>query len=205
MKEEYGAGSVPRTNRYGSATLVRTQKTHYGRFWIPKETKLFVLILIGTRIKSDILYLHWIFNECFGLGMFIPDPNFFHPGSALKNLSILAQKIVSKLSEIWSGLFIPDPDHDFSPSLIQGSKRHRILDPDPQHCFQLIKYVTVPVYPLDGLIFLVESGTDPIWTASTTLLLNEKFRGPDNFDVDSTLLCRWLQLAQLAKGKKSRP
>ncbi len=57
-----------------------------------------------------------------GSGMFIPDPNFFHPGSrtqgqkdsgsgsASKNLSILTQKIVSKLSEKWSGMFIPDPD-----------------------------------------------------------------------------------------------
>ncbi len=26
-----------------------------------------------------------------GSGMFIPDPNFFHPGSATKNLSILTQ------------------------------------------------------------------------------------------------------------------
>ncbi len=33
-----------------------------------------------------------------------------NPGSASKNLSILTQKIYSKLSEIWSGLFIPDPD-----------------------------------------------------------------------------------------------
>jgi hypothetical protein len=30
----------------------------------------------------------------------IPDPNFFHPGSALKNFSSLTQKIVSKISEI---------------------------------------------------------------------------------------------------------
>ncbi len=30
----------------------------------------------------------------------IPDPNFFHPGSAEKNLSIVTQKIVSELSEI---------------------------------------------------------------------------------------------------------
>jgi hypothetical protein len=44
------------------------------------------------------------------------DPNFFHPGSASKNLSILTQNIVSKLSEKWSGLFIPDPD--FYPSRI---------------------------------------------------------------------------------------
>ncbi len=49
-------------------------------------------------------------------------------GSASKNLSILTQKIVSKLSEIWSRLFIPYPG-------IQGSKRHRIRDPDPQHWF----------------------------------------------------------------------
>jgi hypothetical protein len=43
---------------------------------------------------------------------FIPDPGseFFHLGSASKYLSIITQKIVSKLSEILSGLFIPDPD-----------------------------------------------------------------------------------------------
>ncbi len=47
---------------------------------------------------------------------YIPDPNFFHPGSASKNLSILIQeKNGSKLSEIWSGWLIPDPDPDFLP------------------------------------------------------------------------------------------
>ncbi len=75
----------------------------------------------------------------------IPDPNFFHPGSrvkksprsrncALKNLGILTQKIVSKVWEIWSNIFIPDripdPDVDFLPIpdryRIQGSKRPRI-------------------------------------------------------------------------------
>ncbi len=55
-------------------------------------------------------------------------------------LSILTLKIVSKLLEIWSGLFIPDPDPDVWPipdpgSRIQGSKRHRI--PDPQHCLKV--------------------------------------------------------------------
>ncbi len=35
--------------------------------------------------------------------------------SALKNSSILTQQIVSKLSEIFSGMFIPDPDLDFLP------------------------------------------------------------------------------------------
>jgi hypothetical protein len=49
-------------------------------------------------------------KQCCGSGMFIPDPNFFHPGSrakkipgsasASKNYSILTQKILSKFSEI---------------------------------------------------------------------------------------------------------
>ncbi len=47
------------------------------------------------------------FYQCCGSGMFIPDPKFFHPGSASVNLSILTKKKDSKLSEIWSGLFIP--------------------------------------------------------------------------------------------------
>ncbi len=76
--------------------------------------------------------------QCCGSGMFIPDPNFFHPGSRIHIKVFQPQKIVSKLSEIWSGLFIPNPDPGsgswffFHPgSQIQGSKRHRILD--PQH------------------------------------------------------------------------
>jgi hypothetical protein len=57
-----------------------------------------------------------------------------YPGYASKNLTILTQKMVSKLSEIWFGLCIPDPVPDFLPILdprsrIQGSKRHRIPDP----------------------------------------------------------------------------
>ncbi len=57
------------------------------------------------------------FFQCCGSGMFIPNPcyEFFHPGSASKNWSILIQKMVSKLSEIWFGLFIPDQDPDFLP------------------------------------------------------------------------------------------
>jgi hypothetical protein len=31
----------------------------------------------------------------------------------IKELSIYPKKLVSKLSEIWSGMFIPDPDFDF--------------------------------------------------------------------------------------------
>jgi hypothetical protein len=45
--------------------------------------------------------------------MFIPDPDFFHPGSGF--------------------FFIPDSGSGFR---IQGSKMHQIPDPDPQHCIQ---------------------------------------------------------------------
>ncbi len=76
-------------------------------------------------------------NQSCGSGMFIPDPNFSIPdpgsrvknisdpgsGSASKNLSIfLTQKIVSKLSEIWSRMFSPDPDLHFLPIPDPGSR-----------------------------------------------------------------------------------
>jgi hypothetical protein len=73
--------------------------------------------------------------------MFIPDPNFFHPGSriririGIKEFKYLTQLIVSKLSEYDPGcsskiriLIFYHPE-----SQIQGSKRHRVPDPDPQH------------------------------------------------------------------------
>ncbi len=56
--------------------------------------------------------------------MRIKDLRYFHP----------KKWFLAKLSEIWSGLFIPDPGSGFLThpgSRIQGSKRHRI--PDPQH------------------------------------------------------------------------
>ncbi len=66
-------------------------------------------------------------------------------GSASKNLSILTKKnkkMVSKLKKIWFGLLIPDPGSGcwlstHPGSRIQGSKRHRIPDPDPQHRLQV--------------------------------------------------------------------
>jgi hypothetical protein len=49
-----------------------------------------------------------------------------YPGSASKNLSILTQKIVISSRKY-------DPDCS-SRIRIPESKRHRISDPDPQHC-----------------------------------------------------------------------
>ncbi len=45
--------------------------------------------------------------------------------------------MVKKLLKIWSwdpGSEIRDPEKTYSGSRIQGSKRHRIPDPDTQHC-----------------------------------------------------------------------
>jgi hypothetical protein len=52
----------------------------------------------------------------------IPDKKIPDPGSASQNLGIFTQKIDSKLSEIWSGMFIPDPDLDFLPIPDPGSR-----------------------------------------------------------------------------------
>ncbi len=70
------------------------------------------------------------------------DPNVFHPGSRIriKKLSILTQKIgFSKLSEICSGLFIPDPDPIFLPTPDLG-----IMGPgsgSEKHCLQIIQKI----------------------------------------------------------------
>jgi hypothetical protein len=50
-------------------------------------------------------------------------------------IELFTQKIITKLSKIcvWdprSGI----PEKPYSGSQIHGSKRHRIPDPDPQHC-----------------------------------------------------------------------
>ncbi len=58
-----------------------------------------------------------------------------------KNYRTFYLKIVIKLSKIWvwdlgSGIRDPGSGKTYSGSriLVQGSKMHRIPDPDPQHC-----------------------------------------------------------------------
>ncbi len=65
----------------------------------------------------------------------VADPNFFHPGSASKNLSILTQEIVVHPGSDPDILPIPDPR-----SRGQKDTGSRILD--PQHC---LLYLTVTV------------------------------------------------------------
>jgi hypothetical protein len=70
-------------------------------------------------------------------GKKIPDPNFFFsipdPGSASKNLSILTPKIFLSSRKYDSGCLSRIRILNFYPSRIQGSKRHRIPNLDPQH------------------------------------------------------------------------
>jgi hypothetical protein len=49
-------------------------------------------------------------EQCCESGMLIPDPNFSIPDPHQRILVFLTQNIVSKLSEILSVMFIPDPD-----------------------------------------------------------------------------------------------
>jgi hypothetical protein len=68
-----------------------------------------------------------------------PGTKFFHPGSRIriKEFKYFTQNIVSKLSEIWSGLFNPDPDSSgtlhhgiiFYPSWIPDPGNKKAPDP----------------------------------------------------------------------------
>ncbi len=79
-----------------------------------------------------------MFYQCCGSGMFIPDTKFFHSGSQIriKEFKYYNPKkwFLSSRKYDLGCSSRPDPDHDFYPSRIRGSKRHRIPDPDPQHC-----------------------------------------------------------------------
>ncbi len=93
---------------------------------------LFFEVLTVLRIRDD-------YPESRIRIFSIPDPNFFYPGSRIwifsisdpnqRILSILTQKIVSELSEIWSGLFVPDPDPDFLPIPDPGSRDKKAPGP----------------------------------------------------------------------------
>ncbi len=76
---------------------------------------------------------------------FLKIENYFIFGMRMKKiwanfqriLELFIQNIVTKLSKTWvwdPGSEIRDPKKTYSGSRIQGSERHRIPDPDPQHC-----------------------------------------------------------------------
>jgi hypothetical protein len=106
---------------------------------VPDSYLLQSTTIRGLCVRSDLYLLFsavsWIQDVYPGSRVDkIPNPG---SGSASKNLNIYSPKNVSKLSQKWSVMFIPDPDPIFPPSRIriQGSKKHRIPYPDPQHWF----------------------------------------------------------------------
>jgi hypothetical protein len=73
----------------------------------------------------------------------LPDPgskNTSDPGSGSKNLSIFNPKIVSKLSEICTGMFIPDSDLDFLLIPDPGIKKGKAPLPGSATLFKRIEY-----------------------------------------------------------------
>ncbi len=123
-----------------------------GGLVIHKNTYLITLWGDFVCVISYIIFRFYILlmlrkestQQCCGCGMFIPDPNFFHPGSASKNLSIFfTQKIVLRSRKYDPGcssrIRIPDPDPDFLTISDPGSRdqkgpgsRIRICNTAPQ-------------------------------------------------------------------------
>jgi hypothetical protein len=81
-------------------------------------------------------------------------------------IELFTQKIVTKLSKIWiwdPGSEIRDPEKTYSGSRIQGSKRHRIPDPDPQHwvyAVPILRYFKERECEMGFLAHTVPTGTE---------------------------------------------
>ncbi len=136
-----------------------------------------------------------------------PGPGFFHLGSVIrnteltKNWSILAIKLVTKLSEIWSEIDVYSGSGFFS-SRIQGSKKQRF--PDPQHCFFPCRRLSASceliapfsfsgVFPIAG-IFPV-AGVIPVagvFSLPTSFPLPASSLLPASFPSPASFLCRRL-------------
>jgi hypothetical protein len=55
-----------------------------------------------------------------------------------RSMELITKKIVIELSKIW--VWDPGSGKNLFRIQIPGSKRHRIPEPDPQHCYGLINY-----------------------------------------------------------------
>ncbi len=89
---------------------------------------------IGRKLRQSCVqnYKHVFRISVRGSGTFIPDPNFFHPGSWIrikefKYFNPIKWFPNSRKYDLGCSSRIPDPDPDFLP----------IPDPDPQHCLIL--------------------------------------------------------------------
>ncbi len=113
---------------------------------------------------------------------------------------LFTQKIATKLSKIWGW----DPRSGIRKNLsrIQGSKRHRIPDPDPQHCFFLYSYIStdtalssIPQIPLFRRILGSNPGLSRLWLSTSERLTVRQF----GIDGKKTLALTVTQLAWTVK------
>ncbi len=91
---------------------------------------------------------------------------FPHPRIRIKEFKYLTQKIVSKLREIWSGLFIPDPDPYFLPIPDPGSRGQKgtgFWIPDPHHWYHVIH-----VWVVDLIFWMSMKQSIPLTLADDT-------------------------------------
>ncbi len=112
-----------------------------------REVKKNLMSYLSTYVATNFTKLY-IILQCGGSGMFIPNPgsdffpsripypNCLHPGSRiLKEFKYFNPKkakkwfLSSKNYDPGCSSWIPDPNADFLPSRIPGTKRHPIPDP----------------------------------------------------------------------------
>jgi hypothetical protein len=108
-----------------------------------------------------------------GSGMFIPDTNIFHPGSAYKNLSFNLKKLFLSSRKYYPGCSSRIRILSFYPSRIQGSKRHRI----PQCSGSMTFWGGSGSESPDPCLWLMDPDSDPdpaIFVSSLTFKMPTK-------------------------------
>ncbi len=128
-------------------------------------------------------------RQCCRSGMLIPYPGsgirIFpsriygqnHSRICIRTKDFFSQKIVSKLSEIWSGMFIPDLYLDFLPVLDPGSRGQKggsgsaTLPIGMMILFQFIAYVKYTVLiQIQVYWLIIESGSWDFFCSDSALL-----------------------------------
>ncbi len=81
-------------------------------------------------------------------------------------IELFTQKIVTKLSKIWVWNPVSEIrylEKTYSGSRIQGSKRHRIPDPDPQHCVPSNRVTSSSCYNFVRVLPIFWTGLLPLF------------------------------------------
>jgi hypothetical protein len=118
IRDVYPVSKIPNPDFYPSRILIPDPKTATK---VRGEKKLLSYLFCSYKFRK--IEYYFIFEM----------PNKKIWANFQRIIEVFTQKIVTKLSKI----SVWDPEKIYSGSRIQGSKRHRIPDPDPQHCRDL--------------------------------------------------------------------